>query len=953
MAQQRMVSPGVFTSVTDISYLSTGVGAIGAGIIGPTKKGRAFIPTQITSNNENIVKYGGKYDDSYVPFTVESYMNNAGVITITRLLGLNTNGYTENIIPLVVTSNGNKYLGSVLHHTRTVDSDTTFKTGFLTNATLSSSYVNYSNNGTMTSLNANINLTGSIAATDFVGVVTGHLYNATVINTIISASGADLYVSASLTGNVSGLVQGTINGVPVTQSVYPFTGSVFDGIIRGTATLTFTNNPTKFYGTVTSATVTSGSIGVSVGTISGSAVTTLAAFTSSIVPQSSPAFTASGNSLIASDFYFKLANDWYNTSFNSTDPKYIGKVFGNSPKTTMVTQAADDKDKAYNYILFDDTIDTILANDPLATVSTASIDFEMPAGNGYSPSETPWITSQYIGGKAFNLFKIVDLNDGDTSNQDVKIGIINIKHAGEVPGSDYGTFDIVVRDINDTDRQQNILETWSGLSLDKDSPSYICRIIGDKYPVFTVDTEGMSRITMVGDYDNNSFYIRIVADDNIINKAYDPALIPFGFKAYRVPFNNVYLNTNSIIYPTTSFVTDQLSSGEYSSRVYYGFNFDYTTCDNDMYLLPLPSGSNTGSNADFNMDNMIGNVDSGYSGSLSSTSALLSQRKFIVALQNGFDGWSPARPKLMGADIASTNTMGLDCSTGTTDGSKAYKYAINLLGNSMEYDINLLFTPGIIRQLHPSIVNAGIDMCEDRGDVFYLFDVAKLTETNLTTIVNQLQGIDTNMAATYHPWLKYLNTDTNQFMWVPPTVLMAGVFSFNDKVGYEWFAPAGMNRGGIPEATDVYTKLYRSDMNTLYENRINPIITERENGMKKIVAWGQKTLQSKKSAMDRINVSRLLINAIKYVASTAKYLNFEQNTIQLQNQFLNVTNPYFESVQQKQGLYSFKVVCDNSNNGGDVLDRNELIGNIQIKPTKTAEIIRVNFTVTNSGATFS
>lgn len=951
---ERIVSAGVFTSETDVSYLPNGVSEIGAAVIGPTLKGRALIPTEIKTQNEAIMQYGGKYDESYVPFLIESSLKNSGVITVTRLLGMN--GYTAKVVPLVINSGATKTLAGVLHPSRTMDSDTVFKSEFLTSASFSSSYNGYTISGAVTSLDVNNNLTGSLLISAFAGTVTGQVYGATD-STSITSSGANFYVSGALSGSVDGSVIGLVDGVATTASLFTFnTGSIFDGYLSGTVTIGFPTAPTTFSGSVTTATV-QGTIGIEVGTISGSStVTTSATFTSSVIPQVvGGTLTLTENVILASDFYFKLKDDWYQTSLDSSDIKYIGTIFGDSPNTTLITQTADDKDKAYNYILFDDTCNAIITADATATISTASINLEFD-DEQYSPAETSWITSQTVGSKVFNLFKIYTLCDGVYSNTEIKVGILNIKKASEVPGGNsggtYGSFDIVVRLASDTDKQQQVLESFSNLNLDPTSPNYICRIIGDKYASFTLDSEGNSRINWTGDYDNKSNYIRILVDDNIKNKAYSPDLVPYGFRAYRVPFDMTYLAANSITFPAVSYITTQSYNSEYSSRVYHGFNFDFNTTDNDNYLMPLPSGSATGSNVDFNLDNITGHVDSTYTGSLSSTSALLSQRKFIMGFQGGFDGWSPSKPKLMGADIAAGNTMGLDCSTGNSEGSKLYKYAINLLGNDLKYDIKLIFTPGLLYSLHKSIINYGITMCETRGDCFYPYDIVGLPENNMNVITSTIENLDSSYSATYSPWLKYLNTETNQYMWVPPSVLMAGTYAYNDRFGYEWFAPAGMNRGGVDGAIDVYTDFYRSDMDTLYENRVNPIIKVKENGITRIVAWGQKTNQVRASALDRISARRLLIAAKKYIASTSKYLNFEQNTTALQNQFLGIANPYFESIQQRSGLYAFRVICDNSNNTGDVLDRNELVGQIFIQPSKTAEFIRVLFTVTASGATF-
>jgi phage tail sheath protein FI len=186
-------------------------------------------------------------------------------------------------------------------------------------------------------------------------------------------------------------------------------------------------------------------------------------------------------------------------------------------------------------------------------------------------------------------------------------------------------------------------------------------------------------------------------------------------------------------------------------------------------------------------------------------------------------------------------------------------------------------------------------------------------------------------------------------MPVPPSVVMMSVFAANDKVSAEWFAPAGLNRGGIPTAVQVADRLTHTERDSLYENHINPIAAFPGQG---VVAWGQKTLQRNPSALDRINVRRLLIALKKFIASSSRFLVFEQNVSTTRQRFLNIVNPYLESVQQRSGIYSFKVVMDETNNTPDLVDRGILYGQIYIQPTRTAEFIVLDFNVMPTGASF-
>jgi phage tail sheath protein FI len=179
--------------------------------------------------------------------------------------------------------------------------------------------------------------------------------------------------------------------------------------------------------------------------------------------------------------------------------------------------------------------------------------------------------------------------------------------------------------------------------------------------------------------------------------------------------------------------------------------------------------------------------------------------------------------------------------------------------------------------------------------------------------------------------------------------MIIGVYAYNDSVSEPWFAPAGINRGGLGSVVRVEQKLNQSTRDALYTGKVNPIGTFPGQG---VVVYGQKTLQQKPSALDRVNVRRLMIELKSYISQIANTLLFEQNSIATRNTFLGQVNPYLSSVQQRQGLYAFKVVMDETNNTAAVIDRNQLVGAIYVQPTKTAEFIYLDFIITPTGATF-
>ena len=293
---------------------------------------------------------------------------------------------------------------------------------------------------------------------------------------------------------------------------------------------------------------------------------------------------------------------------------------------------------------------------------------------------------------------------------------------------------------------------------------------------------------------------------------------------------------------------------------------------------------------------------------------------------------------------SATESQGIDPSN-----SNAYALAKLTLGNRDEYKFNVLLTPGIYNSVHSTQVGAFVDLAEERGDLIFILDTVPYAST-LTGATTEASALNSSFAATYWPWVKVRSQELGRDIWSPASTVLGGVFAFNDKVGAEWFAPAGLLRGGIPGVTMAARKLSQSDRDTLYLAKVNPLATFPGTG---VVAYGQKTLQTKSSALDRVNVRRLLINLKNFIGDQANNLVFEQNTITTRNRFLALVNPYLDTVVQRQGLYAYRVVMDDTNNTADVIDRNQLVGQIFIQPTKTAEFIVLDFVVQPTGATFN
>ena len=646
-------------------------------------------------------------------------------------------------------------------------------------------------------------------------------------------------------------------------------------------------------------------------------------------------------------------------SIVSTDNSYITKTYGKSPKSVDYPVYVQYENKNASS-LFNKMADVTISLEQVTGTNYAFLE-------DYKTAATPFITSQKIGTTAKNLFKFHTLSHGTSVSSEVKIGIRDVRLANEVSDPNgYGTFTVEVRRVNttniantpyssqDTDRTPDIVESFTNLNLDPDSPRYISRVIGDRYSTVT----DAGDIVVNGDYPNLSKFIRVEVDPGVAEKTNNETLIPFGYVALTSP---VPMYSSSLNLPAAETLTSQVQT-TFNSRNYFGFDFD--NLNNLNYLSPIPtSNSTTGSNVDFYLGDVSQDAGANfptsataYSGSLTTalnantftSNVSINTRKFIVPMQGGFDGARPNLPKLSGTNIKSTNTFGFDCSGTATTGTKAYNKAFTLLSNADYYDMNMLITPGVIDSLHPLVTSAARNLVEQRQDTFYIMDSNALTD-NIDTVVQQVTNIDSNYAATYFPWVRVVDPGKNKPIFVPPSVVMPGVLAFNDVVTAPWYAPAGLTRGGLTTAIGTYKNLSQSNRDELYENRVNPIANFPNEG---ICVWGQKTLQARPSALDRVNVRRLLIEVKKFIASSTKYLVFEQNTSATRNRFLSIVNPYLEQVRAQQGLSAFRVVMDETNNTPDVIDRNLMYGQIFLQPTRTAEFIVLDFNIQPTGASF-
>lgn len=1027
----RIVSPGVFTRENDLSGIAQGVAAIGGVVLAPFAKGPGFAPTLVRSVAEMESKFGTADGTLYGPYTAKQYIQEKGFATICRVGALT--GYHQQY-PWVIWAERGTWLRAPDSANIVGASSTISQTGLTfemagANSLSASSLFGYTGSVAFASQSVSFLLTGSTlySGTTVTGTVngffnftgslalsTGSATSASILQAIFDSGSFTgsvdqvvfstttapfdtvLWSNASVSQSVDSCANLTLNvGGFLTGSIGKYTGNFLSG--SGTfdpCTGTWTMSGTEYKVLVVMSDTQNAPI---------NSVLKAPGFLGSTQSYSA---TISGSDAVTLEFDLELSQSSdggygiYNFSLDPNDTKYVTNVFGSDPQAGNPDNyvAGTKLEAAYLYKTFEDDIASIAAEpskwringdampsaswtgEPLKFTDQWSLDLlNGDSAYGLTNAYTPWVVSQQVapwnGGTAtrFPLFKLWTLSDGTYTNTSYKIEISNVKLAGTVAGSDWGTFTLTVRDYSDTDKKVKILEQFNNLTLDPTSANFIARRIGDRYNYIRFD----GKIIEYGTYDNLSKYVRIEMATN----PYPTTALPYGFQAYSVPVNGaIGHHCNPMAYSKASVYG--LFPGKYASGVDFGgaplgadaeLTALYPTAssgqdhwrDNLQYFAPVPADASIGANIVFALDAEItasgvatgsyisasNVVPSTYDAANEST--YVKMRKFVFGFQGGFDGQSPAIPLNLGANITAGNTQGLNCANSTTAGSIAYNQCVGALGNADEFDINLIVTPGIIYSLHSYVTNLVVDMCETRGDCFYIMDIyqddGNPTSGQIDEVVNLASEFDTSYAGTYYPWVKIKDTNTNQIVTVPPSVVMPSVYASNDRVAGEWYAIAGLNRGGIPQAIQVTDRTTHTERDSLYEGRVNPIAAFPGQG---IVTWGQKTLQVEASALDRISVRRLLIEIKKFFASSARYLVFEQNTAATRNKFLSIVNPYLESVQQRNGLYAFQVVMDDSNNTPDLVDRNILYGQIWLKPTKSAEFIVLDFNVMPTGATF-
>lgn len=953
MANQVFVSPGVYTSEKDLTFVTRQVGVTTLGLVGETTIGPAFQPIFISNYGEFQSFFGGlnatKVKDTgaplyELPYIAKSYLSQSNQLFVTRVLGFS--GYYAGLAWGIA-------LDAAID-TSTVASTTT-KT--YTGSTGSGALINYSatTGGTVYSVTSQDSLVTSLLADPYAGptLLADLAYLNSSTSTAVVGPLGPYYIKNGT----------TFTGLTITQSIN------YSATTTGGTRQTITSGVTTYYSGTSYSDVENKVVALlrSRGSVNES--TQLTSFEVSgatnliLNPTFSGAntnpigtFALSGISTVQGAFNYEV-------SLDKTQRNYLPKV--------LARGAQDGKTAVFLEEMFDKMFSAYNTAGKVRGIKTSLISYSNAHSEyrkQYQEAVTPYVVSELRGTKVLRLFRFHTISDGNAANEQFKISIVNIK-------PDAREFDIQVRAFYDTDAQPTILESFSRCTMDPNSANYVGRKIG----------------TLDGVYVSKSSYVLVEMDDTTDTSEAFPA----GFIGY--PIRDYQTNSNSTVASPSILYKQTYGQFENKRKYYLGLSetvgidtdfFDYkgvpTTSTPDMWTgLTYGFHMDIGASA-ATIDNVtvtINTSGSSYSptflfktgeaqfrtdaGLVNGPYEKLYARKFTFAPYGGFDGWDIYRTRRTNLDSYIINgTKGAQGLTSGTFANKtlsngdlgissdyyAYLEAIWTFKNPEAININVFATPGIDNYDNTNLIESTIEMVEnDRADSLYIMTTPDTQNGTIMSIEEVTDSItdmyDSNYSCTYWPWVQINDAENNVLIYVPPTRDVVRNIALTDNIAFPWFAVAGIQRGDV-DAIQARKKLTQADRDLLYENRINPIATFTSDGIK---IWGNKTLQVKDTALNRINVRRLLLQARKLISAVSIRLLFDQNDTVVRNQFLSLVNPILDNIRSERGLTDFRVVVSND---PEDFDRNQLTGKIYLKPTRSLEYIIIDFVVMNTGASF-
>jgi hypothetical protein len=900
MAEFVFTSPGVKFKERDLTFVTRNVGITTLGVVGETLKGPAFEPVFVQDKTQFQERFGMQSAKKFsngllqyqLPYVANSYLEESNQLWVTRVLGLS--GYDAGTAWALTLSAG-------------VDLETTGITNTVVSTAPFSGYTfmgvslyQVGDNG--------VSFSGfsKIGATTFEGIS----YAFTAM-TMTGGSGTVHVVESTISGSSYTEYENMVLAVVRSRAI------VHDEVNAAAWTEFLTQN----------LVMTGNTTLIDTGDMFG-------------------LFT-----LVASS---GATSETYTASLNPLSSSFLPNVIGFEPKdkNTMiwVESVYPDLIKKIDADGLGFGINTVLldCNDGIIS-SGYSVQFKTP--------ETPWVVSQIKGSQVDRLFKFISISDGSAANQEIKVTIQNIK-------PDTLEFDVVVRAFYDTDDNPQILETFSRCTMIKGSTSYVAQRIG----------------TSDGEYDLLSKYIML----ELAGQDIPIDVFPAGFEGYLFNDFTAHGGVAPKIFYKTSYNQDEKIKKVFLGVSEHGYdgNFLAGTGINQNFFNFNGNGPATGftKTHGFHMDKYATGVTSnGYSFDCGAgkfqtvfdiidptdTYFLLATRKFTLVPAGGFDGWNVNRGYRSYGDNYRQGGIydGVAPNVVPLNDFQAWQTGIHTFDNPEEVTINLFSTPGINWSDQTVLVQDTVEMIEtQRTDSLYVIDApdiglpqvvgeARQDIVNANEIVDLLETaeIDTNYACTYMPWIQMRDTQNNINVYLPPTGEVVKAMAYTDNTSFPWFAPAGLQRG-VTDARKSKYKLSLEARDILYANRINPMADFADAGT---AIFGQKTLQVKESALNRINVRRLLLQIKVLIANIAIRLVFEQNDQATIDQFLQKATPILDTIKRERGLYEFRIKMDDSNNTPETRDRNELFGEIFLKPTRAVEFIGITFTITPSGASFA
>jgi len=920
MGEFIFTSPGYKFKERDLTFVTRNVGVTTLGLVGETLKGPAFEPIFIEDKKQfetrfgkqSPIKWNGEYKKDelqyQLPYVANAYLEESNQLWVTRVLGLS--GYDAGPAWLITLSAG------VDPNTINSVDGSAFDANFTNNEYMGVKLYSLGDSG--------YTFTGFIktSPTQFSG--TGYTFTVT-----------------SIDGNGDGIV----NVIPTVKTGSPYTEyeNMVLAVIRSRANVVDRINSTPLTEfKTTTVTINNNTTLLDTGDLLGR-------------------FKIS-----ASD---GTTTEEYEVSLNPNDSSYLPNVIGSAPK--------DKNTKIWVQSIYPDLIKKLDADElgfgintyVIKTTTNSFSDWKQP----FQTPETPWVVSQLMGSQIYRLFKFISISDGDSANQEIKISILNINPVTN-------EFDVYIRDFNDTDENPIILESYTKCTLIPEQNSFIGRKIG------TID----------GEYALVSNYVMVELDDNIPEGAF-----PAGFEGYLFnDYSSIATGDNTIsgiapkIFYKKSYTDTEINK---LNKYYLGISEHGYDSNN------LVGGGINQNFFNYNGDPSVGHIktkgfhmDSGATSTYTNGNVVIGEfetgvarfrdisdisninnpyyksnaRKFTLVPAGGFDGWNVHRGFRSNLDGYQQGGIysGLPGQPNVQPKNdyQAWQTAIKTFANPEEVTINLLATPGIDWSNNSILVKEVIEMVEkQRTDCLYIIDSPDET-ISITDNSNELVSpdvlaaraiasaledteIDSNYSCTYFPWIQIRDSVNNVNVYIPPTCEVVKAIAYTDKVKFPWFAPAGLNRGVINARKSKY-KLTQEARDILYAARINPIADFTNVGT---AIFGQKTLQKKETALNRINVRRLLLQIKVLISNISVRLLFEQNDQAIINEFLSKANPVLETIKRERGLVDFRIKMDDTNNTPETRDRNELYGEIYIKPTRSLEYIGITFTITPSGASFS